>query len=219
MTDPGGVFGRLRAVGVVPVVEIPDAAAAIPLADTLLEAGIGAIEITFRTAAAGDALAAIRRERPAMLAGAGTILRPEQLRAAVAAGAQFVMTPGFSPAIVRGALEHQVPIIPGIATPSEVQLGLDAGVTVLKLYPAELLGGVAWLRALGAPFPEVSFVPSGGIDAENLAVYLEQQNVLACGGTWFVKRQSLAAGDFATIGTRASEAAGIVRRVRGSAAE
>ena len=216
---PGGAtvhpLERLRGIGVVPVVEIPSADVAVPLADALLEAGIGAIEITFRTPAAAEALALIRRERPAMLAGAGTILRPDQLDAAVAAGSQFVVTPGFSSRIVAGAQEAGVPIFPGVTTATEVQAGLEAGLTVLKLYPAELIGGVAYLKALGAPFPEIGFLPSGGIDAGRLASYLEQRNVVACGGTWFVKKEWLVARDFATIGRLAREAAAIVRQVRG----
>ncbi|MHB8891314.1 MAG: bifunctional 4-hydroxy-2-oxoglutarate aldolase/2-dehydro-3-deoxy-phosphogluconate aldolase [Candidatus Limnocylindrales bacterium] len=211
MTD---AVERLRRIGVVPVVEIPDVAAAIPLADTLLEAGIGAIEITFRTAAAAGALAAIRRERPDMLAGAGTVLRPEQLEAAVDADAQFVVTPGYSDGIVRRAIAAGVPVFPGVATASEVQLGLEAGLSVLKLYPAQLIGGVAYLKALGAPFPEMSFIPSGGIGAADLVRYLEQPNVVACGGSWFVNREWIASGDLGTIGKLAAEAAAIVRGVR-----
>lgn len=209
------ILERLRRIGVVPVVEIPDAATAIPLADTLLEAGIASVEITFRTPAGAEALAAIRRERPEMLAGAGTILRPAQLAAAVEAGAQFMMTPGYSATIVGGALTAGIPIFPGVTTASEVQAGLEAGLGVLKLYPAELVGGLAYLKALAAPFPEMSFVPSGGIGPSNLTAYLEQGNVLAVGGSWFVKKEWLATGDFATIGRLAAEAAGIVRSVRG----
>jgi 2-dehydro-3-deoxyphosphogluconate aldolase/(4S)-4-hydroxy-2-oxoglutarate aldolase len=208
------VIGRLRVAGIVPVVEIPDAASAIPLADTLMEAGIGAIEITFRTPAATEALAAIRRERPAMLAGAGTVLRPGQLAEAVDAGAQFLVTPGYSPGIVSLAMAGGMPIFPGVMTPSEVQAGLGSGLSVLKLFPARLAGGVAYLRALAAPFPDVSFIPSGGIGVEDLASYLALRNVIACGGSWFVKREWLVARDYATIRRLAAEAAAIVREAR-----
>ena len=208
------VIARLRAIGVVPVVEIPDAKAAVPLADALLAAGIGTIEITFRTPGAAEALAAIRRERPDMLAGAGTIRWPDQLRAAVDAGAQYIVTPGWSDTIVAGAQAAGLPIIPGITTASEVQHALEAGVTTLKLYPAELVGGLAYLKALLAPFPEVTFMPSGGIDASKIEGYLRVPAVIAVGGSWFVKKEWLAAGDFAQVERLAAEAAAIVRSVR-----
>lgn len=209
---------RLRGIGVVPVVEIPDVAVAVPLADALLAAGVGCLEVTFRTPAAAEALATVRRERPEMLVGAGTVLTTDQLRAAVDAGTQFIMTPGLSRRVVDGALQAGVPIFPGVTTASEVQAGLEAGLEVLKLYPAELIGGVAYLKALGAPFPDMEFIPSGGIDAGRLAPYLEQRNVVACGGSWFVKREWLARGDLGTVGRLAAEAVEIVRRVRGATA-
>lgn len=209
---------RLRGIGVVPVVEIPDVAVAVPLADALLAAGVGCLEVTFRTPAAAEALATVRRERPEMLVGAGTVLTTDQLRAAVNAGTQFIMTPGLSRRVVDGALQAGVPIFPGVTTASEVQAGLEAGLEVLKLYPAELIGGVAYLKALGAPFPDMEFIPSGGIDAGRLAPYLEQRNVVACGGSWFVKREWLARGDLGTVGRLAAEAVEIVRRVRGATA-
>jgi 2-dehydro-3-deoxyphosphogluconate aldolase/(4S)-4-hydroxy-2-oxoglutarate aldolase len=211
------VVEQLRTIGVVPVVEIPDVSVAVPLADTLLAAGVACIEVTFRTPAAAAALAAVRRERPEMLVGAGTVLTTEQLRSAVDAGTQFIMTPGFSQRVVHGALRAGVPIFPGVTTASDVQAGLEAGLGVLKLYPAELIGGLAYLKALSAPFPEMRFIPSGGIDAGRLAPYLEQRSVVACGGSWFVKREWLEKRDFASVGRRAGEAAAVVRQVRGSA--
>jgi 2-dehydro-3-deoxyphosphogluconate aldolase/(4S)-4-hydroxy-2-oxoglutarate aldolase len=208
------VITRLYGIGVVPVVEILDAAAAVPLADTLIEAGIGTVEITFRTPAAADALAAIRRERPELLAGAGTIRRPDQLAEAVDAGAQYIVTPGWSDAVVAGAQSAGLPILPGITTSSEVQHAIEVGVTTLKLYPAELIGGVTYLKALTGPFPEARFMPSGGIDASKLEAYLRVPAVIAVGGSWFVKSDWLASGDFASIARMASEAASIVRGVR-----
>jgi 2-dehydro-3-deoxyphosphogluconate aldolase/(4S)-4-hydroxy-2-oxoglutarate aldolase len=206
---------QLGRIGIVPVVEIPHASAAIPLADALLEAGVGSVEITFRTAAGGEALAAIRRQRPELLAGAGTVLRPDQLQTAIEAGARFIVSPGFSQSIVDGALAAGVPVIPGVATATEVQRALEAGLNVLKLFPAEPIGGVPYLRALGAPFPEVRFVPTGGVSAANAASYLELPNVLAIGGSWFVRKAWLADGDYASIRQHAAEAATIVARVRG----
>jgi 2-dehydro-3-deoxyphosphogluconate aldolase / (4S)-4-hydroxy-2-oxoglutarate aldolase len=187
---------------------------AIPLADALLEAGVGSVEITFRTAAGGAALAAIREARPELLAGAGTILRPDQLETAIGAGARFIVSPGFSPSIVEASLAASVPVIPGVATATEVQRALEAGLHVLKLFPAEPIGGVAYLRALGAPFPDVRFIPTGGVSAENAASYLALPNVLAVGGSWFVRKPWLIEGDYAAIRRHATEAAEIVRRTR-----
>jgi 2-dehydro-3-deoxyphosphogluconate aldolase/(4S)-4-hydroxy-2-oxoglutarate aldolase len=212
--DHEDVLARLRRIGVVPVVEIADANAAVPLADALLEAGIGTIEITFRTPAAAEALAAIRRERPGMLAGAGTIRWPDQLRVALDAGAQYVVTPAWSDVVVAGAQAARTPIMPGITTASEVQHALEMGVSTLKLYPAELIGGVGYLKALMGPFPEVTFMPSGGIDASKIEGYLRIPAVIAVGGSWFVKKEWLAAGDFASVARSAAEAAAIVRGVR-----
>ncbi len=205
---------ELGRIGIVPVVEIPDASMAIPLADALLEAGVGSVEITFRTAAGGEALAAIRQQRPELLAGAGTVLRPDQLQTAIAAGARFIVSPGYSPVIVDTAIAAGVPVVPGVATATEVQRALEAGLDVLKLFPAEPLGGVRYLTALGAPFPEVQFVPTGGISAANAASYLELPNVLAIGGSWFVRKAWLARGDYRTIRNHAAEAMAIVAQVR-----
>jgi len=207
---------QLGRIGVVPVVEIPDVAMAIPLADALLEAGVGTVEITFRTAAGGEALAAIRQQRPELLAGAGTVLRPDQLETAVTAGARFIVSPGFSPSIVEAAMAAGVPVIPGVATSTEVQRALETGLEVLKLFPAEPLGGVGYLKALGAPFPDVRFVPTGGVNAANAASYLELSNVLAIGGSWFVSKAWLAEGDYEAIRRHAAEAVAIVARVRGT---
>ena len=182
------VAERIREVGIVPVVEIPDAEAAAPLAEALLGAGIPCAEITFRTAAAADAIAAIRKSHPEMLVGAGTVLTVEQAGTARDAGAQFVVTPGFGHDVVARCQGDGLPIIPGACTPTEVQMALDAGITVVKFFPAEAAGGVRYLRALGGPFKGVSFVPTGGIDAGNLAGYLAVPGVLACGGSWFVRK-------------------------------
>ncbi len=211
-----GTIERLGRIGIVPVVEIPDASMAVPLADALLEAGVGSVEITFRTAAGGEALAAIRQARPELLAGAGTVLREDQLETALAAGAQFIVSPGFSSIIVDGAMAARVPIIPGVATATEVQRALEAGLHVLKLFPAEPIGGVAYLKALGSPFPDVRFIPTGGVSAANAASYLALPNVLAVGGSWFVRKAWLADGDYATVRREAGEAAAIVAGVRGT---
>ncbi len=205
---------RIRSVGIVPVVEIPDLAAAVPLADALCAAGIPCVEITFRTEAAAGAIAAMRSAHPEMLIGAGTILTVAQLAVAVTSGAQFVVTPGFGRTVVSRCIAAGVPVIPGVCTPTEVQLALEEGLTTLKFFPAAAAGGVPYLRALGGPFPGVGFIPTGGIDAGNLAAYLALPNVVACGGSWFARRELLEEGAWATVSRLAEEAAAIVRAAR-----
>jgi 2-dehydro-3-deoxyphosphogluconate aldolase/(4S)-4-hydroxy-2-oxoglutarate aldolase len=206
---------RLGGIGIVPVVEIPDAALAVPLADALLAAGIGCAEITFRTSAAADAIAAIRDARPEMLVGAGTVLTVAQATLAQASGARFLVSPGFGRAVVDHALAAGLPILPGVCTPTEVQMALEAGLSTLKFFPAEAAGGEPYLRALCGPFRDVRFVPTGGIDAGNLALYLALPQVIACGGSWFVRREWLARGDFETVTRVAADAVAIVRAARG----
>jgi 2-dehydro-3-deoxyphosphogluconate aldolase / (4S)-4-hydroxy-2-oxoglutarate aldolase len=204
----------LRPWGVVPVVEIPDASAGAPLAEALLEGGIGCVEITFRTDAAADAIAAIRHAVPEMLVGAGTVLTIDQAEIARTAGARFLVSPGFSPLVTRRAAEIDLPIVPGACTPTEVQMAIDAGLRLVKLFPAEAAGGIRYLRALAAPFRGVSFVPTGGIDAASLAAWLAVPGVVACGGTWLAKREWLVRGDFASVRSAAAEAAAIVAEAR-----
>ncbi len=214
--DPGstGLADMLRAAGVVPVVEIDDAAMALPLAAALLDGGIACVEITFRTGAAAEAIAAIRRGVPGMLVGAGTVLSVDQVDVAREAGAAFLVSPGSGPAVVRRAAEAGVPIIPGACTPTEIQAARDAGCRLVKFFPAEAAGGVAYLRALSGPFRDVGFVPTGGIDASNLAAYLAVPGVVACGGSWLVRREWIAAGDLASITDAAHAAAAIVAAAR-----
>jgi 2-dehydro-3-deoxyphosphogluconate aldolase/(4S)-4-hydroxy-2-oxoglutarate aldolase len=211
------VIERLGEIGIVPVVEIPDAALAVPLADALLAAGIACAEITFRTAAAADAIAAIRDARPDMLVGAGTVLTVEQAKLARDSGARFLVSPGYGRAVVGHALEVGLPILPGVCTPTEVLVALEAGLTTLKFFPAEAAGGEPYLRALGGPFRDVRFVPTGGIDAVNLAAYLALPQVLACGGSWFVRKEWLARGDFAAVTEAAAAAGAIVAAARSGA--
>jgi len=209
------VLGRIRDARVLPVIELPDPKLAVPLAETLRDVGIGCMEITFRAAGAAEAIAAVRAACPAMLIGAGTVLTLEQLDRAVQAGAEFVVSPGLSRPIVERAIEAGVVPLPGVATPTEIQMGLDAGLSTLKFFPAAAAGGVPYLKALAGPFRSVEFVPTGGIDAANLADYLALPGVAACGGSWFVKREWLAAGDWASVSRGASEAMEIARTVRG----
>jgi len=208
----------IAALRVIPVVEIPRVEDAVPLARALVDAGLPCAEITFRTASAAQAIEAIATSVPDIRVGAGTVVTVAQAEAALAAGASFIVAPGFDPAVVDFALEHDVPIMPGVCTPTEVGMALGRGLSVLKLFPAEAAGGVAYLKALAAPFGGVRFVPTGGIGPDNLAAYLAVKQVIACGGSWMVKKALIAAGEFDTIRTLATQAREIACAARPAAA-
>lgn len=205
----------LARLGVIPVVRIDREEDAVPLAAALKAGGLPCAEITFRTAAAEGAIRRIAAEVTDVLVGAGTVLKQEQAERAVAAGARFIVSPGFDPFVVEWCLQTGVPILPGVATPTEILLGLNKGLDVLKFYPAELLGGQRMLKAFSEVYPGVSFVPTGGVSETNLAEYLKLPNVLACAGSWLVKSEMIAKHEFAEISRLAKEAQEIVRRVRG----
>jgi 2-dehydro-3-deoxyphosphogluconate aldolase/(4S)-4-hydroxy-2-oxoglutarate aldolase len=179
---------RLQLLSILPVVVIEDEESANELANALVAGGLPCAEITLRS---GAALAVIRRlaKRDDILVGAGTVLNVEQARAAVEAGAAFLVSPGISPDVVNWSLKHGIPLFPGIATPTEIQLAVQLGITVVKFFPAEAFGGVRTIKALGSVFRSVRFIPTGGICPENLAAYLSCPEVLACGGSWMVKPQ------------------------------
>jgi 2-dehydro-3-deoxyphosphogluconate aldolase/(4S)-4-hydroxy-2-oxoglutarate aldolase len=213
-----GSLDRIASCGVLPVVELPTGADPIALIDALLEGGLDTVEITFRSPGAVNAISAIRAARPDVLVAAGTVLTTEQVDAAIGAGAGL-LAPGFSPRVVEHALKRGVEILPGISTPTEVEMGLVSGLETFKFFPAQAAGGRQYLAALAGPYPRVRFVPTGGIDASTLAAYLELPNVLACGGSWMVARGVLESGDMATVRRLASEAKAIVgRRLNADAA-
>ncbi|WP_368179145.1 bifunctional 4-hydroxy-2-oxoglutarate aldolase/2-dehydro-3-deoxy-phosphogluconate aldolase [Anaerotruncus colihominis] len=192
---------RLYAAGMLPVAVIGDARHAVPLCDALLAAGIDVLEVTFRTEAAAQAVAAIASERPGMLPGAGTILSVDQAEAAVRAGARFLVTPGFSPAVAAWCKNHEIPLYPGVSTATEVEQALAMGFTDLKFFPAEQSGGVGALRALGGPYQQARFIPTGGVGLHNLNAYLSLPNVLCCGGSFLVPAGLVEAGRFDEIET------------------
>jgi 2-dehydro-3-deoxyphosphogluconate aldolase / (4S)-4-hydroxy-2-oxoglutarate aldolase len=212
------VFAELEALGVVPVVEIEDAADAVPLARTLIEAGLPVLEITFRTPVARDAVAAIAAELPDFLLGAGTLLTPDAVAAAAAAGARFGVSPGVSPRCVAAAQEREFPFIPGAITPSEVIICLDRDATHIKFFPAGAYGGAATLSALAGPFTPtgVQFMPTGGVNARNAADYLRLPYVFAVGGTWIAPRSDISQGRWSEIAERARSAATLARSVEAS---
>ena len=208
-------FEALSRIGVVPVITIDRPQDAVPLARALLNGGIGCAEITFRTASAEEAIQRIGGECHEMLVGAGTVLTVQQAEQAVRAGAQYIVAPGFDAAVVEWCLGNGVPVLPGVATPTEINMALARGVKLLKFFPAEEIGGVRMLKALRAPYQEVQFIPTGGINARNLAEYLALPNVVACGGSWMATESMISEGRFDEIARLSREARAIVGRARG----
>jgi 2-dehydro-3-deoxyphosphogluconate aldolase/(4S)-4-hydroxy-2-oxoglutarate aldolase len=202
------VLDELCSRRVVPVVVIDELDTALPLARALVEGGLPVAEVTFRTAVAAVAMRLIADETD-LLVGAGTVVRPEQVDLAVDAGARFVVTPGFSPAVADRCAELGIPVVPGVATATEVIAALEHGLDLLKLFPAEASGGIPLLRALRGPFPDVRFVPTGGVSAANAADYLAVPSVAAVGGSWMVAPVLIRAGDFAAVTRLTAEAVAI----------
>ncbi len=193
------VLEKIAECGLVPVVKLDNAQNALPLAESLCRAGLPIAEITFRTEAAADSIVRIRKAFPDMLVGAGTIVNCDQAKRAVDVGAAFLVSPGFSSSVTAFAQRTSLPILPGACTPTELMMLLEAGLTVAKFFPCKQYGGLATIQALSAPFPQMRFMPTGGIDAGNLVEYLSCPKVLACGGSWMVKESLIAAKDFAKI--------------------
>ena len=205
---------QIQALGVVPVVAIENATDAPQLGRALVAGGLPCAEITFRTAAAPEAIRLMATECPDVLVGAGTVLTVAQAETAVAYGAKFIVTPGFDDAVVDWCIANQVPVTPGVMTPTEINLALNKGLNVLKFFPAEAAGGVKTLKAVGGPYGDVKFIPTGGISPNNLRDYLSLPSVLACGGSWLVKKPLISGGEFETITRLAQEAVAIVKEVR-----
>ena len=180
----------------VPVIALGDAAQAEPLGRALVAGGLPIAEVTFRTEAAANVIRRMASALPDLLVGAGTVLSPDQVDAAVDAGARFVVSPGTSGAVIARCRHHGVPVMPGVATATDIMTALDHGVELLKFFPAEAAGGLPVLKALAAPFGRVRFVPTGGIGPDNLRSYLAHDRVVACGGTWMVKSDVIAHGAF-----------------------
>ena len=208
------VLEQLSELGLVPVVEVPEASGALALADALTAGGLPCLEVTFRTPAAAAAISAISRDRPAVLVGAGTVLSPAQVDVAADAGARFVVSPGFDAAVVARCRARSISVMPGVVTPTEVQAALAQGCGTLKFFPAEASGGAGYLRALIAPFGDLRLIPSGGIDPTNLSTYFAIPQVVAVGGSWIAPRSLLDARDFAAVEARTREGMEMVRSLR-----
>ena len=196
---------------IIPVTTIADAECAAPVARALFEGGIKIIEITYRTAAASKAISAVSAECPEILAGAGTVTEVSQAKEAIACGAKFIVSPGTNLEIVEYCKERGIAVIPGVATPTEIARAALEGCEVLKFFPAEILGGPAFLDAMKGPFPQIKFVPTGGISEQNAPLYLKKPNVLAVGGSWFVKNEFIEARDWGAITGEAKKASAIAR--------
>jgi 2-dehydro-3-deoxyphosphogluconate aldolase/(4S)-4-hydroxy-2-oxoglutarate aldolase len=205
----------IEGFGVVPVVVLNDAKDAAPLAKALCEGGLPCAEVTFRTEAAEESIRIMATEFPEMVIGAGTVLTIDQVDRAVGAGAKFIVSPGFDPEIVDYCISKNIPVLPGCITPSEVTQAVKRGLEVVKFFPAEQFGGVATIKALAAPFTSVRFMPTGGISAKNLADYLGFKKIIACGGSWMVKGDMVAAGEFDKIKEMTAEAVALVKNIRG----
>jgi len=193
------ILKKIGDFGIVPVVKIDNAGDAVPLAKALIEGGLPVAEITFRTAAAEEAISNISKEFPDMLVGAGTVLSVEQVKKAVNAGAKYIVSPGFNPTVVEYCVKNNIPITPGCSNPTDLELALGFGLEVVKFFPAEAFGGLNTLKAMSAPYAMLKFIPTGGIDAKNLNSYLGFGKVLACGGSWMVKDDLIKGGNFAEI--------------------
>jgi len=201
--DPTPLVSRTP---VIPVLTIDRAADAVPLARALVAGGLPVIEVTLRTRAALDAIRAIAGEVPDCIVGVGTVTRAPDIAAAISAGAKYLVSPGTPAELAAALAEASVPVLPGCATVSEAMALSGRGFKVLKFFPAEASGGIAWLKSVAAPLPDIKFCPTGGIDARNIATYLGCPNVLAVGGSWVAPKDAIASGDFARITRLAAEA-------------
>lgn len=217
---PEPLSSRLQRTGVLAVLMLDDADDAVPLAKALIAGGVDCMELTLRTPAAMEALRRIRAEVPEMLGGVGTVLSPELVQEAVAAGAAFGVAPGMNPRVVAAARAAGLPFAPGVCTPTDIEIAIEAGCKLLKFFPAEPCGGLPYLRSIAAPFAHlgVRFIPLGGIGAENAARYLAEPSILALGGSWIAPRELIQRKDWAGITRNAREAADIVKRARGGVA-
>lgn len=210
------VFECFHSVGIVPVVVLDDAKDALPLGRALCEGGLPCAEVTFRTAAAADTIATMSKEFPDMLVGAGTVLTTEQVDRAIAAGAKFIVSPGFDPVVVKYCIEKKIPVTPGTQTASEMLQAMSLGLKVVKFFPAENSGGLASIKAIAAALTDLKFMPTGGINAKNVRDYLAFEKIIACGGSWMVKKDLVKAGKWDELKALVKEAANIVKEVRGA---
>lgn len=194
-----GMLDHLEAVGIVPVVVLEHVDQAIPTAEALSHGGIDVMEITFRTAAAADCIKAVSENCPGMLVGAGTVITLEQCKRAVECGAKFIVSPGFDPEVVKWCIDHNVLVIPGCVTPSEIMAAIKLGLKVVKFFPAGVYGGLAALKALSGPFGGIKFIPTGGVNTKNIGEFIAEPFIHAVGGSWICPKADIIAGNFEKI--------------------
>jgi 2-dehydro-3-deoxyphosphogluconate aldolase/(4S)-4-hydroxy-2-oxoglutarate aldolase len=207
------VLTRIAKHQIVPVITLDKASDAAPLADALVAGGLPVAEVTFRTDAAADSIRTMTK-RGDLLVGAGTVLNIDTVKRALDAGAAFIVSPGFNPKVVSYCVENKIPITPGTSSPTDIEAALDHGITTVKFFPAEAIGGLKLLKAVSAPYGMMKFMPTGGITADNLAEYLKFKPVIACGGSWMVTKELIAAGKFAEITKITKEAVAIANETR-----
>ncbi|MBE6944067.1 MAG: bifunctional 4-hydroxy-2-oxoglutarate aldolase/2-dehydro-3-deoxy-phosphogluconate aldolase [Ruminococcaceae bacterium] len=200
------VLERFARVGIVPVVVLDDAKDAVATANAMLAGGVDVMEITFRTAAAPDAIRAVSESCPDMLVGAGTILTLEQCKKAVEMGAKFIVSPGFDAEVVGWCVENNIPVTPGCVTPTEITAALKFGLKVIKFFPANIYGGLSAMKNLAAPFVGIKFLPTGGVNAANIREYIDAPFIHAVGGSWVCPKADIAAGNFEKITALCAEA-------------
>ncbi|MFX1389165.1 MAG: bifunctional 4-hydroxy-2-oxoglutarate aldolase/2-dehydro-3-deoxy-phosphogluconate aldolase [Promethearchaeota archaeon] len=193
------VFSEIKKLKIIPVATINDSTRAIPLGKALFDSNLPIVEVVFRTDAAEESIRRLTDEMPNMIIGAGTVLNIEQVNKATNAGAKFIVTPGFNPKVVDYCVQQEIILIPGVNTPSMVEWALDRELKVVKFFPAIVSGGIEMLKALAGPYPNMKFIPTGGINDKNLIDFLRLQNVIACGGSWIVNKQLISSGKFKEI--------------------
>ncbi|MFW9829316.1 MAG: bifunctional 4-hydroxy-2-oxoglutarate aldolase/2-dehydro-3-deoxy-phosphogluconate aldolase [Candidatus Thorarchaeota archaeon] len=205
------ILKKIKELKIIPVATIDKESYSIPLGKALIEAGLPILEITFRTESATKSINNLTNYFKNLIVGAGTVLKVEQVKKALDAGALFIVTPGFNPKIVDYCVDQGIHIIPGVNTPTMVEWALDKGISVVKFFPASLSGGVQMLKALSGPYPEMRFIPTGGINQNTIIEYLKLSNVIACGGSWIVKEELISLGKFDEIKKLTEEAISLIR--------
>ena len=208
------VLQKFHELGVVPVVVLDDAKDAEALGKALCDGGLPVAEVTFRTAAAEESIRIMASKFPDMLVGAGTVLTVDQAKRAVAAGAKFIVSPGFNAKVVKYCVDNGIPVTPGIQTPTEIEMALEFGLKVVKFFPAEAAGGLKMIKALAGPYVNTYFMPTGGINLKNAPDYLSYEKIWAVGGSWIAKKDDISAGNFEKIKLNAEEAVALVKAIR-----
>jgi Entner-Doudoroff aldolase len=207
------ILKKIGDTRLVPVVKIEDSRNAVPLGQALTDGNLPIAEITYRTDAAEEAIRIMTAELPEMMVGAGTVLTIDQVKSAIGAGAKFIVAPGFNPKVVDYCIEHNIVVVPGINNPSQIERALERKLKVVKFFPAEASGGLSFLKAVAAPYGDILFLPTGGINLENLMTYLSFSRVIACGGSWMVKSDLISNGDFQGIKRLSGEAVAVIKKI------